>query len=394
MINTTSDVLYSLGYIDRDPTPMLENKLIKLAIAYLLIMIIGFIYNKYKKTIEIKDQYEDGQLIQKYLLNDTSLTNNKKPILWVHIEFEKNARAWESFGSRTTENLNQPYQYLTIRSIIESCGESFNVCLLDDESLIKIIPEWRAKVEDLPRPLRSHMRELAMATILHLYGGLVMPSSFICFQNLRNIYDAHLDNNNNNNHNNTKTNVVIGELRSTSSISSESQYSPSTKIMGCRRYDPLMKEYVEYLTQLIATDHTEDMDFTGEPSRWWMAKLNPPTPESYASAAAADVSTVPASAASASSASAKNYKVSLIPAEELGAKTMKNKPVLIEELLADVDIHLSPTTAGIYIPEKDILKRHKFQWFARLSPAQVLESNTLIGKYMLAKAVGCGGGGA
>lgn len=365
---------------------MLENKLIKLAIAYLLIMIIGFIYNKYKKTIEIKDQYEDGQLIQKYLLNDTSLTNNKKPILWVHIEFEKNARAWESFGSRTTENLNQPYQYLTIRSIIESCGESFNVCLLDDESLIKIIPEWRAKVEDLPRPLRSHMRELAMATILHLYGGLVLPSSFICFQNLRNLYDAHLDNN----HNNTKTNVVIGELRSTSSISSESQYSPSTKIMGCRRYDPLMKEYVEYLTQLISTDHTEDMDFTGEPSRWWMAKLNPPTPESCASAAAADVSTVPQTAASASSA--KNYKVSLIPAEELGAKTMKNKPVLIEELLADVDIHLSPTTAGIYIPEKDILKRHKFQWFARLSPAQVLESNTLIGKYMLAKAVGCGGG--
>ena len=346
---------------------MLENKLIKLAIAYLLIMIIGFIYNKYKKTIEIKDQFEDGQLIQKYLLNDTSLTNNKKPILWVHIEFEKNARAWESFGSRTTENLNQPYQYLTIRSIIESCGESFNVCLLDDESLIKIIPEWRAKVEDLPRPLRSHMRELAMATILHLYGGLVMPSSFICFQNLRNLYDAHLE---------TKTNVVIGELRSTSSISSESQYSPSTKIMGCRRYDPLMKEYVEYLTQLIATDHTEDMDFTGEPSRWWMAKLNPQmTPESCASTDAA---------------AAKNYKVSLIPAEELGAKTMKNKPVLIEELLADVDIHLSPTTAGIYIPEKDILKRHKFQWFARLSPAQVLESNTLVGKYMLAKAVGCG----
>jgi hypothetical protein len=352
---------------------MLENKLIKLAIAYLLIMIVGFIYNKYKKTIDVEEQYQDGELIKKYLLNDTSLTNNKKPILWVHIEFEKNARAWESFGSRTTENLNQPYQYLTIRSIIEKCGESFNVCLLDDESLIKIIPEWRTKVEDLPRPLRSHMRELAMATILHLYGGLVVPSSFICFQNMRNLYDAHLE----------KANVVIGELRSTSSISSESQYSPSTKIMGCRRHDPLMKEYMEYLTQLIAVDHTQDMDFTGEPSRWWMAKLNPTAAESCASTAAAS--------SAGTAAAATNYKVSLIPAEELGAKTMKNKPVLIEELLADVDIHLSPTTAGIYIPDKDILKRHKFQWFARLSPAQVLESNTLIGKYMLAKAVGCGG---
>jgi hypothetical protein len=232
------------------------------------------------------------------------------------------------------------------------------VCLIDDEALIKIIPEWRTKVEDLPRPIRTHMRELGMATILHLYGGFVVPSSFICFQNLRSLYDAHLE----------KSNVIIGELRSTTSISAESQYSPSTKFLGCRRYDPLMKEYVEYLTQLIAADNTNEMDFTGEPSRWWMAKLNP-------------VDTVPPTKNSTT--------VSMIQAEELGAKTTKNKPVLIEELLADIDIHLSPTTFGIYIPEQEILKRHKFQWFARLSPAQVLESNTLIGKYMLAKAVGC-----
>ena len=97
---------------------MFENKVVKLAIAYLIIMFIGFIYDKYKKTIDIEEQYSDGELIQKYLLNDSSLTKNNKPILWVHIEFDKNARSWESFGSRTSDNLNQPYQYLTIRNII------------------------------------------------------------------------------------------------------------------------------------------------------------------------------------------------------------------------------------------------------------------------------------
>ena len=30
-------------------------------------MLIGFIYNKYKKTIDIQEQYDDGELIQKYL---------------------------------------------------------------------------------------------------------------------------------------------------------------------------------------------------------------------------------------------------------------------------------------------------------------------------------------
>jgi hypothetical protein len=329
---------------------MFENKVVKLAIAYLIIMFIGFIYDKYKKTIDVQEQYNDGELIQKYLLNDSTLTKNNKPILWIHVEFDKNARSWESFGSRTSDNLNQPYQYLTIRNIIETCGESFNVCLIDDDSFIKIIPEWRTKVEHLPRPLRSHMRELALSTILHIYGGFLIPSSFICFYDLRSLYDAHLG----------SANVMIGELRSTTSLASEKQYSPSTKIIGCKKFDPVMKEFMDYLMQITDRDHTQEMDFTGETTRWWLAK------QAESSAA-----------------------VSIIPAEELGVKTTANKPVLIEELLSDIDVPLSPTAAGLYIPEQEILKRSKYQWFARLSPKQVLESHTLIGKYLLVKATGC-----
>lgn len=329
---------------------MFENKVVKLAIAYLIIMFIGFIYDKYKKTIDIEEQYSDGELIQKYLLNDSSLTKNNKPILWIHIEFDKNARSWESFGSRTSDNLNQPYQYLTIRNIIETCGESFNICLIDDDSFIKIIPEWRARVEHLPRPLRSHMRELALSTVLHIYGGLLLPSSFICFHDLRSLYDAHLEH----------ANVIIGELRTTSSLATERQYSPSTKIMGCKKFDPVMKEFMDYLMKITERDQTQEMDFTGETTRWWLAKQ----------------ATSP-------------HAVSIIPAEELGVKTTTNKPVLLEELLADIDVPLSPTTAGLYIPEQEILKRSKYQWFARLSPKQVLESHTLIGKYLLVKATGC-----
>jgi hypothetical protein len=365
----------------------MENKLLKIGIAYAVIMIIGYVYNKYKKTVEVEEQYQDNEFIQKYLLNGSSLTKNNKPILWIHIKFDKNARSWESFGTRTSDDLNQPYQYLTIRSIIEACGESFNVCLLDDEAITKIIPEWTTKVEHLPTPLRSHMRELAMANILYLYGGMVVPSSFICFYDLRTLYDTHLK----------QSNVMIGELRSTSSISSESQYSPSTKIMGCRKKDPLMKEYLDYLEQLVSKDYTNEMEFTGEPSRWWMARLNNNNNNNRAGNGCNGGSQMIEMiednqiAPPETPASLSKYRVSLIPAEELGAKTTTNKPVLLEELLSDVDIRLSPTSAGIYIPSCEILKRNKFQWFARLSPKQVLESNTLIGKYILAKASGCSG---
>jgi hypothetical protein len=182
---------------------------------------------------------------------------------------------------------------------------------------------------------------------------------------------------------------MIGELRATSSISSESQYSPSTKIMGCRKNDPLMKEYAEYVEQLVSKDYTNDMDFTGEPSRWWMSRLNKPSSRGCEDNDENNFQPPAAATAATNHSQSGAKKVSLIPAEELGAKTTTNKPILLEDLLGDVDIRISPTSAGIYIPDQEILKRTKFQWFARLSPSQVLESNTLIGKYILAKSTGC-----
>ena len=111
---------------------------------------------------------------------------------------------------------------------------------------------------------------------------------------------------------------------------------------------------MEYLMEINNRDQTQEMDFTGDATRWWLAKQ----------------AAVPKS-------------LSVIPAEELGVKTTTNKPVLLEELLADTDVPLSPTAVGLYIPDQEILKRSKFQWFARLSPKQVLETHTLIGKYLL-----------
>ena len=56
-----------------------------------------------------------------------------------------NARWWKSFGSRNTKCLNQPYQYLTIKSIVDKCGEHFNICLIDDKSFEKLIPRLENK---------------------------------------------------------------------------------------------------------------------------------------------------------------------------------------------------------------------------------------------------------
>ena len=47
------------------------------------------------------------------------------------------------------------------------------------------------------------------------------------------------------------------------------------------------------------------------------------------------------------------------------------------------DVELDSTAVGLYIPADEILRRTAFQWFARLSAKQALDSDTMIGKYLL-----------
>ena len=67
----------------------------------------------------------------------------------------------------------------------------------------------------------------------------------------------------------------------------------------------------------------------------------------------------------------------------IGTKTTSGAPVVIEDLLGEEDIDFDKNAYGIYVPSDQILNRLAYQWFARLSPRQVLTSNTVVGKYLL-----------
>jgi len=337
--------------------------LVKLFVAYGVLMTIGVLYDRYKKKEESRDLMSDYDMIQKYLINDASLASSKKPILWIHVDIEKNTRNWESFGSRTSMELNQPYMFLTIRSLIQKCGESFNVCLIDDSSFHKVIPGWATKVNNLPQPLSGHLRELAMANLLALYGGLVMPASFICFGDLYPKYKEYSD----------KYDAFVGEMPARTSVTSQVRFFPSTRVMGCRRESPAMRAYIAHLERAVSMDSSSEFDFVGEPGRWFFGQMH-----------AADVAT----GAAAADPDSKTFRIGQISAADLGCKNMRTaKPILIEHLLSEEDFVMSPDALGIYIPADEILKRTAYQWFAALCPRKVLESNTMIAKYLLSSEV-------
>ena len=305
-------------------------------------LILGAIYNKYKSSEENDEQMRNYTLVKKYLLNDSSLAQSKKPIIWIHMVYETNSRWWPSFGSRNTDDLNQPYQYLTLKSIIDKCGNDFNVCLIDDDTFQNILPGWTINLALVADPIKSKIRQLALAKILFTFGGCIVPSSFLCFQNLMSTYTNLTANNK----------MFVGELVSRNDTSVQVDFFPDTKFMGCQKNCPLMSDFINYLELNTSTDFTSESNFMGSYNRWCYDKIA-------------------------------HGEMNMLAADRVGAKEENGKPITLEMLMSTKFLSLSGKVLGLYIPADEILKRTAYQWFARMSAKQALSSETMIGKYLL-----------
>lgn len=320
----------------------MDTTKLKIVFPIALSLLLGFVYSKYKGQENESESMRDYALVQKYLLTGSSSFKSKKPIIWIHTQYDINARSWLDFYSRNTEQLNQPYIYLTIKSVINHCGENFNVCLIDDDSFAKLMPAWNVNLSLVAEPIKSKLRQLAFARLLYTFGGFLMPSTFICFRNLYSLYCSQL----------AQHELFVGELVDRKSTSDQTLFFPDTKFMGCRKEAPILLDYIRYLETITSTDFVGESDFLGSYSRWMYGKI-------------------------------REGKVGIVTADKLGAKDIKGKSVTIDNLLSNTFIDLPHDAHGLYVPGDEILRRTNYQWFARLSTEQVLASDTMIGKYLL-----------
>ena len=130
-------------------------------------------------------------------------------------------------------------------------------------------------------------------------------------------------------------------------------FFPSVKVLGCKKQARLMKSLVQYLDKLMAIDYTSEMDFLGQANRWLFEKCQ-------------------------------KKEMGLVNGLYIGTRTIHDKPVLIDDLLGESYIPYSnKKLCAIYIPRNEILKRTKYEWFARMSVKQVLSSGVSISKYFL-----------
>lgn len=320
-----------------------------LIISILLLMGIGYIYNKFRINVDKDDRANELNLIKKYLMSDkyeldinNSLDYIKKPILWLHVEYEKNSRDWESFYSRNSFELNQPYLYLTIRPIINKCSDYYHIIILDDDSFKKLLPSWDIDFKKLGNPIKDKMRHLALMKILYNYGGLYLENSFIIHKCLGKINDRVQE----------SGKMCVAEFKNTGSDSHMLNFMPNLNFVCCKKNCETMRELVNYLEIIVSRDFTNESYVENSISKWLLEKIN------------------------------KN-KIEYISGKFIGTKTEDNKLVTLEDLISSKNLDLTFNLYGLYIPRNELLSRTNHNWFTYLAVEEVLKSKTNIGKYLI-----------
>ena len=307
-----------------------------------IIISLGILYQKYLEKLSRTVSFDDYGEIKKYLLKDKTLDKSKKPLLWIHIPYEYNSRNWASFGSRTNTDLNQPYLYLTVKTIIKNCDESFNIIMIDDNSFEKLIPDWTINMSLLGDPMKCYIRQLAMSKLLYTYGGMHVPISFLCFRDLISLYNRGTNDDT----------MFICENYDANITSTNKLIYPNSGFMGAKKENPTMKQFIDFMERTISDDYSAQTNFVGDFDKWCNNKLT-------------------------------NGQMRLIPGTDVGTRTIDDEPVIIETLLGENYIHFYGKMYGIWIPDKMILKRRHYEWFATMSPEQIFASQFILAKYIV-----------
>ena len=310
-------------------------------IVFIILTTLGMLYDRYSKKYFPDEELDKYDLVRKYLLNED--VDLKKPIIWIHTKHKLNSRNWLSFYSRNSKDLNMPYKGLCIESIVKHCGNSFNICLLDDSSFSKLLPGWSISLEELSDPVKDNIRNLALLNVLYTYGGVIMPNSTIVLKDIKPLYDESM----------SRHHFSVGELVNRNSSSVQKRFFPNKNFIFAKKECPSVKKLIQVIEINISKDYTSNFKFEGELNRHVNQLLS-------------------------------DNMGTLICGKKLGTKDKENNVVLIDHLMMDSNIDFCDCNLYcICIPDDELCKRNKYQWFIRSNKQQILQANTQISKYLL-----------
>jgi len=308
-------------------------------IEYLLfvIVVLCFIYltNNYVNTMNKKDKdlFKNELInIDDYFYSDDYVKTSKRRKLWIHIPYEKNARKWNSFGSRTSNDINLPYMVLCIKSIIDNCGDTYDIIIIDDTNFPDLLTT-DIDLLKLSGALKEKYREMCLLQILYEYGGVMVPPSVYLKKSIKTVDNPNI--------------WYVAEIINKSSVSNLNTIT-STIFSGSSKNNKELKQYIDQYSNDIANDFGEQsLHFNTN----YITKNN----------------------------------IYYLDGKFIGIKDKFNNYINLEDLMENKNILLDEDAIGLYIPHTELIKRKKYNWYCYLNYEQVLKCNVFMSYYMVSK---------
>lgn len=297
--------------------------------------------NQLRRAEAIDNIRQNQSMIDAYLHQKQELIDTGLPILWIHINYERNARNGLNFESPTNTNLNEPFIQMTIRSIINKCGQSFKICIIDDSTFAKILPNWNIDMTKISSPVIDNVRHLGLLKILYHYGGMICPKSFLCQRDLIDMY--------------YQDDLVMCDQLIRLGIGNRHLYMPNIHFCSAKeKKNTTLEEIILAIEMMISKDQTTTAEFN---------ERIPRLCDQFA----------------------KDGKIHRISGMDIGIikKEKNEQPVQLEDLFSNTMVSLDENRYGILIPENEILVRKKYMWFATLPEKDILNSDSFLCKQIL-----------
>jgi hypothetical protein len=294
----------------------------------LTIIIIKYYRDEY---LEEKNEFHNETVdIDMYFYNESYVKQSKRRKLWIHIPFEKNSRNWDNFGSRTSTDLNLAYMILCMKSIIDYCGSSYDIIIIDDTNFSGLLKN-DIDMSKLSGALKNKYREMCLMQILYEYGGIMVPPSLYLRKNIQEIDRLDL--------------WYVVEIGNQENVAYSPMY-PTTVFTGSPAKNAELQAYINHYSNEIKNDFGEQsLHFSKNYMR--------------------------------------THNIAYLDGKLIGVKDKFDKPIKLEDLMENRQIILDDKHIGVYIPHSELIKRTKYNWFCSLSAEGVLNCKVFISNYMV-----------
>ena len=186
-----------------------------------------------------------------------------------------------------------------------------------------------------------------MVQLLYIYGGMIVPNTFVCLHNLIGLYNSGI--------NNEKPFVCETYNRYASIINNKNEFvfTSNHKFMGAPKRSAVIHDMVEYIRKRNEKAHySAEPEFFGYISKWLNNEVS------------------------------RNH-INLVDGKFIGIKIQSGKALLMEDLLVENDKPIiDPKSFGIEIPGEEILKRTAFNWFSVMPLQQLIQTKLVIVHYL------------